>query len=348
MAPPPPTFPELFPKLIAPQGPSGETVRAALGAILAGAWAPVQVAGFAVALRAHPETPEMISAAAQAMRAAMIPVEHDLDCVVDTCGTGGDGQHSLNLSTAAALVVAAAGFHVAKHGNRAVSSRAGSADVLQALGIPLDTPSSDAATILREAHIAFLLAPTHHPAMRHAAAARKELQIRTIFNCLGPLSNPARATHQLLGSFDDALRPVFAETLAALGTQRAWVVRGHDGLDEISPFGPTSVTELSHGRLRELEVKPQDFGLALSPPGAIAGGDAAENAEAIAGILRGEQHPARDAVILNAAAALVVAGSLSLRDAADRARSLLDRGEPWKKLQAWREIAGRFVPSKAI
>ena len=183
------------------------------------------------------------------------------------------------------------------------------------------------------------MAPTHHPAMRHGGVARRELGIRTIFNCLGPLANPARATHQLLGAYDDALRPVLAETLGHLGVRRAWVVRGADGLDEISPYGPTRVTELDQGRLRERVIEPADFGLAPSPVGAARGGDASENAAAIRQVLAGEQHPARDAFILNAAAAIVVARDLPLREAAELARDALDSGRALALLERWSEAA---------
>jgi anthranilate phosphoribosyltransferase len=228
---------------------------------------------------------------------------------------------------------------VAKHGNRAVSSRSGSADVLEALGIPVDLPAAAAAKVLSEANIAFLMAPVHHPAMRHGGVARRELGIRTIFNCLGPLANPARATHQLLGAYDDALRPVLAETLGSLGVRRAWVVRGADGLDEVSPYGVTRVTELSDGELREREVRPQDFGIDESPKGAAAGGSAEDNARILLRILAGEPHAARDAVLLNAAAALAVAEDLPLREAADKARDALDSGRAQRTLDSWRRSA---------
>ena len=219
-----PRFPEVFSELVSERGISPASVRSVFDAILAGEWTPVQVAGFAVALRLRGESPEIIAAAATSMRAAMLPVEHDLPLVLDTCGTGGDGRGTLNLSTGAAIIAAACGVPVAKHGNRAVSSRAGSADVLEALDVRLDVPPERAGEVLREAGVAFLMAPAHHPAMRHGGVARRELGIRTVFNCLGPLANPARATHQLLGAYDDALRGVLARTLAALGSQRAWIV----------------------------------------------------------------------------------------------------------------------------
>jgi anthranilate phosphoribosyltransferase len=337
--PPPLPFARVFDEIASPAGPSAATVRAAFDAILSGAWTPVQVAGFAVALRMRGESAEVIAAAAEALRAVMVPVDHGLAVVVDTCGTGGDGLGTLNVSTGAALVVAAAGVPVAKHGNRAVSSRAGSADVLEALGVALDVPPAAQAGILRATRIAFLYAPAHHPAMRHGGVARRELAVRTIFNALGPIANPARATHQLLGTYDDALRGVLARTLGALGSRHAWLVRGEDGLDEVSPFAPTRVAVLAGGAVSERTVTPEDFGLARSAPGALAGGDAADNAVALRAILGGAEHPARDAVILNAAAALVVArerdDAAALRQAADEAREVLSSGRALTTLEAW-------------
>jgi anthranilate phosphoribosyltransferase len=316
---------------------AADEVRGAFDAILAGAWTPVQVGAFAVALRMRGESAEAIVAAAQAMRSAMTAVEHELPVVVDTCGTGGDGAHTLNLSSAAAVVVAACGLPVAKHGNRSISSRCGSADVFEALGVPVDVEPARQKEVLREAGIAFLFAPAHHPALKHAAQARRELGTRTIFNALGPLANPARATHQLVGVYDDALRPVAARALGRLGAKRAWVVRSHDNLDELSPCAPTRVSELTaDGEVREREVSPEDFGLARLERAAIAGGDAAENARALVAILGGERHPARDAVVLNAAAALVVASEDAPRDAAERARRAIDDGSARAKLEAWR------------
>jgi len=334
-----PTFPEVFREITSPTGVQPETVRRVFDAILEGRWTPVQVAGFAVALRLGGESAATISAAAESLRAAMLPVDHGLPRVLDTCGTGGDSSGTLNLSTGAAVIAAASGVPVAKHGNRAVSSRAGSADVLEALGIPTDRPASAGAELLREVGIAFLMAPVHHPAMRHGGIARRELGIRTVFNSLGPLANPARATHQLLGAYDDALRPVLAETLGSLGVERAWVVRGADGLDEVSPYGPTRVTELDAGRRTELEIHPRDFGIEPSPAGAAQGGDAAENAESLRVILSGAPHPASDAVVLNAASALVVALGLPPRAATDRVRETLETGRARELLERWRDAA---------
>jgi anthranilate phosphoribosyltransferase len=317
-------------------------VRVAFDAILAGAWTPVQVGAFAVALRMRGETPEAIVSAAQAMRAAMTAVEHALPLVADTCGTGGDGAHTLNLSSGAAVVVAACGVPVAKHGNRSISSRCGSADVFESLGIPLDLPLGRQREVLHEAGITFLFAPAHHPALKHAAQARRELGTRTIFNALGPLANPAGATHQLIGVYEDRLRPIAAHALAQLGSRRAWVVRGEDGLDEVSPCGPTRVSELGDdGQVRERVVVPEDFGVDRMPRDAIAGGDAGANAKALVAILQGEPHPAREAVVLNAAATLVVASGTAPREAAQQARDAIDRGAARQILRTWKEVAER-------
>jgi anthranilate phosphoribosyltransferase len=347
--PPAPTFASVFEEL-ASGAPREATVRAAFDAIFSGAWTPVQVAGFAVALRVLGETPAVITCAAQAMRDVMVSVDHGLGRVVDTCGTGGDGLGTLNVSTAAAFVVAASGEHVAKHGNRSVSSRAGSADVLEALGVPLDVAPHRQASVLREAGIAFLFAPAHHPAMRHCGLARRELAIRTVFNALGPLANPARATHQVIGAYADNLRPILAEALRAMGVRRAWIVRGEDGLDELSPFTATRVTELGDGgAIEERTLTPEDFGFRRSPKGALDGGDARENAARIARILKGEEDPARDAIALNAAAAIAVATERThreaLREAGARALEILASGAAARSLDSLKSAAARAKES---
>jgi anthranilate phosphoribosyltransferase len=336
------SFGAVLGKLIAGESLSPDEVRGAFDAIFAGAWTPVQVGAFALALRIRGESAETIVAAAQAMRSAMTAVDHGLDHVVDTCGTGGDGASSVNISSAAAIVVAACGFSVAKHGNRSVSSRSGSADVVEALGIPIDLPPARQADVLREAKIAFLFAPAHHPALKHAALARRELGTRTIFNALGPLGNPARATHQLVGVYDDRLRAIAARALGELGVVRAWIVRGEDGLDEVSSYGPTRVSELrATGEIVERVVVPEDFGIATSERASIAGGDARANADVIERILDGHPEPARDAVVLNAAAALVVASGDDLRVCAERARAVLDDGTARGVLERWRKVVLR-------
>jgi anthranilate phosphoribosyltransferase len=335
------TFGELFAE-IEHGNVDPNRVRAAFEEILGGAWTPVQIGAFATALRMRGESAEMIVAGAEALRAVMTRVEHRFDEVVDTCGTGGDGAHTLNVSTGAAIIVAACGAIVAKHGNRSVSSRSGSADVIDALGVPIDLDPKHQATVLREAGIAFLMAPAHHPALRHAAVARRELGIRTIFNALGPLANPASATHQLVGVYDDALRPIVARALGTLGVKRAWVVRSEDGLDELSPAAPTRMSVLENGAVVERVVRPQDFGVEPMPLGVLAGGDARENATAIEQILAGEGHPAREAIVLNAAAALAVLRGGDLREVAAEARDAIVSGRARATLERWRDVARRL------
>jgi anthranilate phosphoribosyltransferase len=341
------SFPELFAAL-EDRGATPDEVHTAFDAILAGAWTPVQTAAYAIALRMRGETKELIVAAAESLRARMSALDHGLPMVVDTCGTGGDGARTLNISTAAAVVVAACGLKVAKHGNRSVSSQCGSADVIEALGLPLALSLEGKLAVLREAGIVFLMAPAHHPALAHAAQARRELGVRTIFNALGPLANPARATHQLVGVYEDRLRPILASALGTLGVVRAWVVRGEDGLDEVSPCGPTRVSELEGGVVRERVVVPEDFGIARAGVEVIAGGDARTNALAIEQILRGDAHLATDTVVLNAAAVLVAIGEESSpKSAAARARAAIAEGHAWRVLVAWREATNRHA-AKAV
>jgi anthranilate phosphoribosyltransferase len=346
-ASPAPKFSDVHAELLSPTGLSEATTRSVFDAIFAGAWTPAQIGGFLVALRHRGETAEIVAAAASAMRAAMVPVTHSFTKLLDTCGTGGDGSGSLNLSTGAALVAAAAGVRVAKHGNRAATSRSGSADVLESLGIPLDVPAALQGEVLSEAGIAFLFAQAHHPAMRHAMPARRELGIRTVFNLLGPLSNPAGVTHQLLGAPDDASRKLLAEALVKLGVQRAWVVRSVDGLDEVSPFAETRVTEVNGGTLREHSISPESFGFAPSAAGAIAGGEPDDNARALSAILKGDAHPAADAVALNAAAALVVFDGMSEAEAGRAAREVLKSGKALQTLRTWGASASKRRPAKA-
>jgi anthranilate phosphoribosyltransferase len=329
-------FPDVF-SLLERGALTPADVRASFEAILAGEWTPVQIGAFAAGMRLRGETAEAIGAAAEALRSVMSAVDHGLDVVADTCGTGGDGAHTINVSTAAAIVLASCGVHVAKHGNRSVSSRCGSADVVAALGIPLDVDAARHGGILREAGITFLMAPAHHPALRHAATARRELGVRTIFNALGPLVNPARATHQLIGVYEDRLRPIMAGALARLGTTRAWIVRSDDGLDELSPAAPTSVSVLEDGRITERVVAPEDFGVDRVSLDALAGGDAETNAKIVLGLLRGEPHEAANAVVLNAAAALHVVRSGDLRACATEAKDALASGRALATLEKWRE-----------
>ena len=336
---PPPSFSQIFAELKSERAMSPLVARRVFDSIFAGGWTPVQIGGFLVSLELLGLTSGVLGAAAKAMRARMVEVRHSLPLVFDTCGTGGDGKNTVNISTGAAIIVAAAGVPVAKHGNRAASSRTGAADVLAALGIPIDLPAAAAAEVLAEANITFMLAPEFHPAMKYAAAPRRELGIATIFNALGPLINPASATHQLVGTFSEELRPVMAAALVSLGSQRAWVVRGEDGLDEISPFGPTRVSAVRQGNVEERVVTPEDFGLPRSEPNAVNGGDANHNASILLAVLDGKPHPARHAFVLNAAASLAIAKDVSLREAAELARQTIDGGRARACLERWRSAA---------
>ena len=296
-------------KLLHGEALSEEESSGAMAEIMEGAATPAQVAGFVVALRAKGETTEEIVGLVRTMRdygeTVPLPPHHE---VLDTCGTGGDRSGTFNVSTAAALVCAGAGVKVAKHGNRAASSRCGSADVLEALGVKIDLAPDRVAACIERAGIGFCFAPVFHPAMRHAGAPRRELGIATIFNFLGPLTNPAGATRQALGVSDPHMLPRMVETLGRLGSKHVVAFHGHQGLDELATSGPSRVVELKHGTTTEWTIDPADLGLDAAPLEAIAGGDAAENAEAIRSLVAGERGPKRDVVILNAAAGLIAAG----------------------------------------
>lgn len=329
-------------------------MRAAISFILKGEAGDDQIAAFLLALAERGETPEEIAAAAGAMRTHALKIDAP-DGVIDTCGTGGDGADTLNVSTAAALVAAGAGARVAKHGNRAVSSRSGSSQALAALGMRLDAPRPLLEKALAEANIAFLYAPQHHPAMKHAAAARAKLGRRTLFNLLGPLANPAGARRQLIGAYARELIEPMAQALGRLGSEHVWVVHGADGLDELTTTDVSYVAEWRDGRLSTFEVAPEDVGLARAAPERLRGGDPMENAAAIALLLGGDKFVAeiaekyrngdkifidcarktaetsltayRDIVLLNAAAALIVAGKADdLKSGIASARTALDGG----------------------
>jgi anthranilate phosphoribosyltransferase len=287
----------------------GVTLEAAFEEIARGEATPVRIAALLVALRTKGETVAEITAAARAMRrhAETAPLADPR--TIDTCGTGGDGRGSFNISTTAAFVVAGAGVPVAKHGNRAASSRAGSFDVLEALGVVADLPVAAAARLLAEVGIGPFFARRAHPAMRHVAPVRAELPVRTVMNCLGPLLNPVGAKRQLVGVYARALVEPIAAVLGALGSERALVVHGSDGLDEITLCGPTFAALLEAGAVRPLTIEPGALGFALAPAGALAGGDAAENARITRAILEGEPGPRQDVVVLNAGAALWIAGA---------------------------------------
>ena len=283
-----------------------EEAEAAFGIIMAGEATPAQIGGLLMAMRVRGETVAEIAGAVRAMRARMTAIEAP-DGAIDVCGTGGDNAGTLNISTAVTFVLAGAGVPVAKHGNRAISSRAGGADVLAALGVNNDAPIERLAAILRAANCVFLFAPRHHAAMRHAGPVRAELGTRTIFNLLGPLSNPAGVKRQLIGIFSpDFARPM-AESLARLGSEKVWVVHGQ-GLDELTLAGENQVVALEDGSVRAFTLTPEDAGLPRAPIAAIKGGDATVNAAAVEALLGGAAGPYRDTVLLNAAASLIVAG----------------------------------------
>lgn len=281
--------------------------EAAMTEIMEGAATPAQIAGFVVALRAKGETADEVVGLVRTMRryAAPLDVAGDL---LDTCGTGGDRAGTFNVSTAAALVCAGAGVKVAKHGNRAASSRSGSADVLEALGVRIDLPPEHVATCIAEAGIGFCFAPVFHPAMRHAASTRRELGIATIFNFLGPLTNPAGATFQALGVSDPKMLPKMVETLGRLGSKHVIAFHGHGGLDELSTSGPSDVIELVGGATRNWTVDPEALGLKPAPVESVSGATPEDNAAHVRAVLSGEPGPRRDIVVLNAAAGLVAAG----------------------------------------
>jgi anthranilate phosphoribosyltransferase len=306
----------------------------AVSQIMSGEATPAQIGAFLVALRMKGETVEEIAGAAQAMRQRARHIRTGSPGpLLDTCGTGGDGAGTFNVSTAAAFVVAGAGWRVAKHGNRSVSSRCGSADVLERLGLNLSAPPEVVERALDEVGIAFLFAPALHQAMRHAAGPRRELGLRTVFNLLGPLTNPAGATHQLIGVYDARLTRPLAEVLGRLGCSGALVVHGEGGLDEISLSGATKVSQLKEGVVQDYTLRPEELGFSPVPLEAVRGGDAAQNAELLEGILRGKAGPGAEMVILNAAGALVAAG-LAWEEAVSAARRSLESGAALAKLAA--------------
>jgi len=313
-----------------------EEAREAMGAIMTGEATPAQIGGFLVALRLKGETPDEIAGFAEAIRGHVLAVAPQRDDLVDTAGTGGDGQATINISTAAALVAAAAGAAVAKHGNRAVSSASGSADVLEALGFSLDLPTERIERSIDELGFGFLFAPTHHPGFRHAAPVRRELATRTVFNVLGPLTNPAGARAQVVGVYDGALVRTIAEVLARLGARRAFVVHGFGGIDELSPAGPNQVCEVVDGEVRERVVDPQELGLAPSAPGELRGGSPEDNAGVIRAVFSGAERGAkRDAILLNAAGAIAAGGHAEdLRDGLELARETVDSGAAAERLEA--------------
>ncbi len=310
-----------------------DRAREVMAGIMRGEATPAQIAGFLVALRLKGETADEIAGCAEAMREHVLPVRPQRGDLVDTAGTGGDGAATLNISTAAALVAAAAGAAVAKHGNRAVSSASGSADVLEALGFELELPPTRIAQSIDELGFGFMFAPTHHPAMRHAAPVRRELAARTVFNVLGPLTNPAGARAQVVGVYSPGLVRTLADVLVRLGARRAFVVHGAGGIDELSPAGPNVVAEVVDGTVRERTIDPLDLGVARCAPGELRGGTPAENARAIRDVLAGADGGRRSAILLNAAGAIAAAGhAADLREGLELARAAVDSGAALARL----------------
>ena len=313
---------------------SERDARTVMGEIMRGEATPAQIGGFLVALRAKGETVAEIAGCAEAMREHVVRVHPTRTDLVDTAGTGGDGARTLNISTAAGLVAAAAGVAVAKHGNRAVSSASGSADVLEALGFRLELPPERIAQSIDTHGFGFMFAPLHHPAMKHAAPVRRELATRTVFNLLGPLTNPAGARGQVVGVYSPELARTLAEVLARLGATRAFVVHGAGGIDELSPAGPSLAFEVESGTVKRRVIEPRDLGIERSEPEDLRGGDPAENAAAIRRVLAGEAGGRRDAILLNAAAAVTAAGrAADLREGLELAREALDSGAAAERVE---------------
>ena len=316
-----------------------EEAAHAFDKIMSGEATPAQMGAFLMALRLRGETVEEITGAVSTMRAKMLTVAAPKDAI-DVVGTGGDATGSYNISTCAAFIVAGAGVPVAKHGNRALSSKSGAADVLAALGVRIELAPEEISRCIKEAGIGFMFAPSHHPAMKHVGPTRVELGTRTIFNLLGPLSNPAGVKRQMVGVFARPWIEPLANVLGALGSDRAIVVHGSDGLDEITTSGPTFVAELSGGKVKTYEIKPEDVGLKRAKPEDLRGGDAMHNAEALRGVLAGKPGAFRDVALLNAAAALLVADKAkSLKEGLELAAKSVDTGAARKRLDRLVEIS---------
>jgi anthranilate phosphoribosyltransferase len=336
---------EAIKKVVERQDLTREEACGVMRSIMSGQASDAQIAALLAALRMKGETVEELTGFAQVMREKVTPVEtrHSVgaalsgtgrEMLVDTCGTGGDAKGTFNVSTATAFVVAGAGIPVAKHGNRSVSSLCGSADVIEALGINLELPPERVGRCIDDVGIGFLFAPLLHPAMKHVMAARREIRIRTVFNVLGPMTNPARATAQVIGVYDKALTEVVAAVLNRLGCQRAFVVHGMDGLDEISNTAETKISEVRAGRVHTYAVKPEDFGMPRASLADLQGGDAEENARIIRQILQGAPGPKRDIVLLNAGAAIVAGGGAqAMQEGILLAQKSIDSGAAQEKLE---------------
>jgi anthranilate phosphoribosyltransferase len=339
-------FPELIEKLGRHEDLTTDEAAAAMSEVMEGRAAGTQLAGLLVALAMKGERPEEIVGLARTMRAHAVPISRRFDRVFDTCGTGGDRSGTFNISTCAALVVAACGVRVAKHGNRSASSLCGSADVFEALGVRISAPPTVVERCLADAGIGFFFAPTFHPSMKHAAQTRKDLGVRTAFNLLGPLTNPGGATRQLVGVPRAEFTELLARSLMLLGAERAWVVHGSDGIDELTTTGYTKISECRDGSVNTFYLHPSDVGLPKATLASLKGGDAHYNARIIEGILAGTRGPARDIVLLNAGAALFVAGAApSVDQGILHASRAIDRGDAKRTLDQMVSIStsGEFV-----
>jgi anthranilate phosphoribosyltransferase len=328
-------------KVVSGENLTREEARTVMGFIMDGQATPAQIASLITALNMKGETADEIGGFAESMRSKANRVRAERTNLLDTCGTGGDGARTFNISTASAIVAAAGGVRVAKHGNRAMTSKSGSADVLEALGVNISLTPDQAARCLEEIGICFMFAQTHHPSMRHAAGPRREIGIRSIFNLLGPLTNPAGADRQLLGIFDSSKTELVAEVLGSLGIKRGLVVASRDGLDEISISAPTKVTEVKDGALSTAEITPDDLGLRVYPLSEVAGGDAERNAEIIRAVFAGERGACRDIVLANAGACFYVTGRCStLQEGVKLAAAVIDTGKASEKLEQLVRVSG--------
>lgn len=329
-------------KLVDRQDLTEEEARLAMETIMDGEATPAQIAAFMVALKMKGETVDEIAGCAKAMRARASSIKIDVPVFVDTCGTGGDGAHTFNISTTAAFVVAGAGVRVAKHGGRGVSSDCGSADLLEALGVKIDLEPDRVKACINEVGIGFMFAPVFHKAMKHAAGPRREVGQRTIFNLLGPLTNPANAPYQVIGVYTAPLTGLMAEVLKKLGLRRGFVVHGMDGLDEITNTGQTLISEVCDGRVSSYSISPEDLGIETAHVNDLSGGTGQENAEITLCVLKGEKGPRADVVLINAAAALVAAGAAaSFKDGVTLARESVRSGSAMRKLQALKDFSHR-------
>ncbi|MFD0670407.1 anthranilate phosphoribosyltransferase [Cohnella sp. GCM10027633] len=335
------TLPQALTKMMKGESLTRDEAFGAMTTIMKGEATPAQIGGTMVALRMKGETVDEITGFAEAMRSYANAVRTEREDLLDTCGTGGSGIHKFNISTVSAVIAAASGARVAKHGNRAMSGKAGSADVLEALGVNINLTAEQAAACLERTGITFMFAQLYHPALKHAAVPRRELGVRTIFNMLGPLANPANADRQLIGLYDRSRTATVAEVLSRLGLKRAMVVGSHDGLDEISISAPTQVSELRDGEVVTYDITPEELGLKTLPLSEVQGGDANENAGIIRRVLGGERSAYRDVVLANAGACIYVAGrAQSLADGVRVAAETIDSGRAVDKLQQWIATTG--------